>query len=203
MLLVVIVGAWSAVTVAGAQSPSEPTAAAAGAELFRTRGCASCHAGDVGRFQANPRPLFALAAAMWNHFPRMAEQIRDANRGRPYLTSGELRSLVAYLYPGELRPGVDEASLVGQPGDPKRGEPLVASKGCLACHAISAPGRGSAASLDQLKGVDSPWSIVAQMWNHSFLMQLETRGQGVTWAPLSETEMADLVAYLQQLMRAR
>jgi hypothetical protein len=32
------------------------------------------------------------------------------------------------------------------------------------------------------------------MWNHVFLMELETKGQGATSSSLSAAEMADLVA---------
>jgi len=200
LLLAVIIGASWMSTVAGAQQTSEPGGAAAGAELFRARGCADCHAGDVARMQAHPRPLFALAAAMWNHFPRMAEQIRNVNRGRPYLTSEEMRSLVVFLDGRD--PRSDDRSLIGPAGDPMRGQQVVSSHGCLACHSISGPHGQRAGSLDSLKGVGSPWSITAQLWNHSFLMQLETQGQGTPWVQLSEAEMADLVAYLQRLMRA-
>jgi cytochrome c551/c552 len=204
VIVSIVVGMLGVPTLVGAQSPSPAADATAGAALFRSRGCIECHAADVSRFQAERRGLFALAAAMWNHFPRMAERIRDANRGRPYLTSDEMRDLLAFLSPGDAtRSGATEASLLGRTGDPGRGEQVVATKGCLACHSISAPAGTRAGALDELKGWESPWSIVAQMWNHSFLMQLETRGQGGAWAPLSDADMADLVAYLEQLMRRR
>ena len=202
-LLAVALGLCASTTV-HAQPLSAPPDAAAGAELFRARGCVECHAADVSRFQAHPRPLFALAAAMWSHFPLMAERIRASKAGRPYLTSAELRDLVVFLYAREpTRSAVADASVLGRAGDPKHGEQLVATKGCLACHSISASHGRRAGSLAELKGWDSPWNIVAQMWNHAFLMQLEAREQGAAWAPLSETEMSDLVAYLQQLMRQR
>ncbi len=76
-------------------------------------------------------------------------------------------------------------------------------KGCLRCHSVSSPAGQRAGNLADLKGLESPWTVVAQMWNHAFLMELERQGQGVTWAPLSAGEMADLVAYVQALMRAR
>jgi hypothetical protein len=156
----------------------------------------------MSRFQAQPRPLFALAAAMWNHFPRMGERIREVNRDRPYLTGAEMHDLVAFLYSRDPTRTTD-ARLLGHAGAPDRGQQLVADKGCLACHSISAPQGKRASRFADLKGWDSPWSIVAQMWNHAFLMQLDAQEQGIAWAPLSDVEMADLVAYLQQLMRAR
>jgi len=44
---------------------------------------------------------------------------------------------------------------------------------------------------------------VAQMWNHAFLMELDRQGQRVSWPRFTAGEMADLVAFLQALMRAR
>jgi mono/diheme cytochrome c family protein len=187
-----------------AQSPLSAPAGdpEAGARLFRTRGCVECHAADLARFQRQPRPLFELAAAMWNHFPRMAEQIRASTLKRPYLASTEMRDLATFLYPTDPADPA-RTRLLGEPGDPERGRRLVADKGCLVCHSITAPGGPRAGSLDDLKGWDSAWSVVAQMWNHAFLMQLETEGQRAGWQQLSAGEMADLVAFLQALMRAR
>ncbi len=184
-----------------AQPSSSPTGdPSAGARLFRTRGCIECHAGDLARFQRQPRPLYALAAAMWNHFPQMAARIRASSADRPYLTSSEMRDLVAFLYPADPHdPAPAEPRLLGPEGDPERGQHLVTDKGCLACHSISPPGGKRAGSLDGLKGLDSPWNIVAQMWNHMFLMQVQRNA----WTQLSAGEMADLVAFLKGLMRAR
>jgi mono/diheme cytochrome c family protein len=191
--------------MAVAQTPSPPTAdPVAGARLFRARGCTECHGADLARFRAQPRPLFALTAAMWNHFPVMAERIRTAKRPTPYLTSSELRDLVAFLRSeSPERRASDDPRLLGDLGDAGRGRQLVTDKGCLECHALSGPGGKRAGSLDALKGLDSPWTVAAQMWNHAFLMELETQGQRVPWVRLSATDMADLVAFLQALMRAR
>jgi cytochrome c551/c552 len=191
--------------VAAVGPPSPPAAdPVAGAALFRTRGCVACHAQDVTRFQERRLPLYALAAAMWNHLPHMAEQIRTSRGSRPYFTSGEMRDLVAFLYAGDASTVARlEAQLVGDAGNPGRGRQLVTDKGCLGCHSISgAPGK-HAGRLEDLKGLETPWSVVAQMWNHSFLMQLEAQAGGTTWPSVSADEMADLVAFLQSLMRAR
>jgi hypothetical protein len=111
---------------------------------------------------------------------------------------------VAFLSPGDPgRPAADDARLLGETGDPARGQQVVRDKGCLRCHSVSAPAGPRAGNLADLKGLESPWTVVAQMWNHAFLMELERQGQGGAWAPLTAGEMADLVAYVQALMRAR
>jgi mono/diheme cytochrome c family protein len=187
---------------AAAQTPvADP---AAGARLFQTRGCQECHAADLARLRERSRSLPALAAAMWNHFPVMAERIRARRMPTPYLTSRELRDLVAYLAPADPgRAGADDRRLLGEGGDPARGRQVVTQKGCLGCHSTSPPRGTRAGNLADLKGLESPWTVVAQMWNHAFLMELETQGQKVAWAPMTAAEMADLVAYLEALMRAR
>jgi mono/diheme cytochrome c family protein len=191
---------------ASAQSADSPTGdPAAGAQLFRTRGCAECHGSDMARLQQH-RSLYALAAAMWNHFPLMADRIRASqSMTHPYLTSGEMRDLVAFLSSANPEgPTRTQPDGTGPTGDAKRGEQLVSDKGCLRCHSLAGPGGGTpGGSLDRLKGWDSPWSVVAQMWNHSFRMEFEVEDRRAGWAPLNPDEMADLVAFLQALMLAR
>jgi mono/diheme cytochrome c family protein len=191
--------------VGAAQPPSAaPGDPAAGARLFRERGCSDCHAADLARFRDHPRTLPALAAAMWNHFPAMAERIRTGRMKTPYFTGSEMRHLVTFLYSAspDRRPA-DDPRLLGDAGDPGRGRQVVMAKGCLECHSIVPPAGKRAGSLAGLKGLESPWTVVAHMWNHAFLMELETQARGGPWVPMSEAEMADLVAYLQSLMRAR
>jgi len=163
---------------------------AAGAALFRTR-CLECHVADLRRFQADSRSLAATAAAMWNHAPRMAELMRVWKTERPYFTSGEIRDLHAFLSPqADPRPAR---------GNPERGERLVIDKGCLRCHSTSAQAGTRGGSLDELKGVPSPSSIVAQLWNHTFLMNLEREALGAAWPRFTDTEMIHLVAYLERI----
>ena len=179
----------------------------AGARLFETKGCVHCHAIDgVGGQEGpdlaridRPRSFYDLAAAMWNHLPQMAKRIWASLAARPYFTPDEMSDVVAFLYPRTQTPGdvERERRFLGAPGDPQRGRRLVAEKGCLGCHALSAPGRGDAGSLDRLKGVDSSWTVVATMWNHAFLMELKSQAQRTAWPRLSAEEMADLVAFLR------
>ncbi len=181
----------------GAAQPSSDAAVDPhrGAELFRARGCLECHAKDLPALQRQPRSAYALAAAMWNHFPLMAEHVRLRKLATPYLASGEMRDVAAFL-------GVDPSSL-GRAGDARRGEELVRAKGCLACHSTAAPRGPRASALRELKGLDTPWAVMAQMWNHAFLMELETQAQAAAWPRLTADETADVVPYLRELMRTR
>jgi cytochrome c2 len=172
----------------------------AGARLFETKGCVQCHAINGAGGKAGPdlghversRSYYGLAAAMWNHVPQMAPRIRQSGAERPYLTSDEMSDLVAFLY--KLRPG---ERLLDESGDAQRGQQIVADKGCLECHSLWPPKGKHAGSLNRLKGVGSPWAIIAMMWNHAFLMELKTEEVRGPWPTLSAGEMTDLVAFLR------
>ena len=173
----------------------------AGARLFEAKGCAHCHAikgvggtegPDLGRLQGS-RSLYELTAAMWNHLPQMAPRIRASLAPRPYLTPNEMSDLVAFLH----GPRPLEEPGPGESGDPARGRQLLADKGCLDCHSLTPPRGKAAKSLSGLRGVDSPWSVMATMWNHAFLMDLVTGDQKIVWPRLSSQEMAELVAFLR------
>lgn len=199
-----------ALGVASAQEPFTPTQdPVTGARLFEVKGCAQCHAingvggkdgPDLGRIE-QPRSLYDLAAAMWNHLPRMAKRMWTSRADRPYLTANEMSDLIAFLSAPRSFETPDQVErgkqLRGRPGDPQRGQHLVAEKGCLGCHSLTGPGGKAAGSLDWLKGLDSPWTVIATMWNHSFLMELKSEERNSAWPLLSPDEMADLVAFLR------
>jgi len=204
VLVVAVALSWTP-GVASADELFTPTEdPVAGARLFQTKGCVRCHAidgvggidgPDLGRV---PRPgsLYDLAAAMWNHLPQMAARrgsLPPSVTEKPYMTPNEMSDLIAFLY----RPRAFAERLPGEPGDPRNGEYLVADKGCLGCHSLEAPPHGKVGgSLSGLKGLDSPWTIIAKMWNHGFLMVATIEGSNV-WPRVTSREMADLVAFLR------
>ena len=181
-----------------------------GARLFASKGCGACHAvngaggsggPDLGKV---PRPivLYDFAARMWNHVPQMSRQITTLGISHPYLNADEMSDLIAFLGTVDAsgRPGVvsSDSLSIGEPGDRQRGERVVADKGCLACHAL--PGGDVTGkvggSFDRWTGFDSPWITVSTIWNHAFLMDIETRMQNRAWPRLTAAEMADLAAFL-------
>jgi mono/diheme cytochrome c family protein len=198
---VVAVSCLWALGAASAQEVFTPTRdPVAGARLFEVKGCVQCHAlkgvggaggPDLGHLE-RARSFYELTAAMWNHLPQMAKRLRASLADRPYLTPNEMSDLIAFL---QGRRAVDESALAG--GDPGRGRQLVADKGCLGCHSLTPPGGRVAKSLGWLKGVDSPWTVMASMWNHAFLMEAMVDDHKTAWPTLSAEEMADLVAFLR------
>jgi mono/diheme cytochrome c family protein len=177
-----------------------------GARLFQTKGCVRCHAingvggtegPDLGQ-TARPLSFYELAAAMWNHLPQMATRLWSSPSSateKPYMTPNEMSDLAAFLY----TPRGASERLPGEPGEPRRGERLIADKGCLGCHSLETPPRGKVGgSLSGLKGLDSPWTIIAKMWNHGFLMVATIEGSSKAWPRLTSRETADLVAFLRK-----
>ena len=111
-----------------------------GLELFRTKGCAGCHAPGEG-VKASAPDLAAetssrpgpdqLVTVMWNHAPQMWERMQEQKVAPPTFSQQEMADLLAYLY--TLR-------YVGETGDAARGGRLFESKGCQACHAVRGKG---------------------------------------------------------------
>jgi mono/diheme cytochrome c family protein len=182
----------------------------AGARLFATKGCAACHTPDGSGGAGGPdlakmqRPLllYDVAARMWNHVPQMAQRIATLRADRPYLNADELGDLLAFLgaldASGRLGNATGEPIAIGDAGDRQRGERVVADKGCLECHAVAGGDlRGKPGGyFGRWSGFDSPWIVVATMWNHAFLMDIEARRHNRAWPQLSPLEMADLAAFL-------
>src|SRR3990170_3455443 len=105
----------------------------AGSRVFGARGCVKCHAvngvggkigPDLGKLQ-RPRSFYDLAAALWNHAPRMADRMRSLGIQRPTLDAREAGDLVAFLF---------TLDYFDPRGDVDAGRPLFGEKRCIACH---------------------------------------------------------------------
>ncbi len=173
----------------------------AGRQLFAGKRCIVCHqVGGVGgvvgpnldamRHHASP---IHLAAAMWNHGPRMTEAMKAMGVARPVFKETELIDLIAYI--GAAAPGPVEGPLHVLPGSPERGRRLFASKMCAACHTAGGGG-GSAPDLAERARGRSLTQFAAAMWNKAPVMTEAMRRRALTVPQVAPDEMADLVAYL-------
>jgi mono/diheme cytochrome c family protein len=150
----------------------------AGRALFQTKACAGCHSGKLSLENRFSRltPV-DIAAAMWNHAPGTAEN-------HPPLSYEEMSGLVSYLW--SLQAG----------GDPHRGRQLLASKKCAGCHGDAAAAADKSKPHLAAEGQLVPAAVVTALWSHGPSMQAEMRKQGLSWPRLTDSEVANLAAYL-------
>jgi mono/diheme cytochrome c family protein len=185
-----------AVTPAGAQglfsTAHDPVA---GEKLFGAKGCAGCHAihGKGGRVGpdlargARPHTFFDLAAALWNHAPKMSARMRAGGVERPRLDAREVGDLAAYLY---------TLDYFDPKGDLAAGRRLFTDKQCAACHAVGGKGPDVGPDLGVAKVHASPIALAAAMWNHSPKMAEVMKARGIPRPSFAPGELRDLIAYL-------
>jgi len=168
----------------------------AGERLFSAKGCAGCHAvngvggkvgPDLGR-AARPRTFFDLAADFWNHVPKMAERMRQAEFARPRLDARETGDLAAYLY---------TLNYFDRAGTATAGRRLFADKHCADCHSIGGKGGGQGPDLGSLGAYASPIAIAAAMWNHAPRMATVMTARGIQRPTFEGSQLLDLIAYLK------
>src|SRR5512146_1594039 len=170
---------------------------AEGEEIFRDKGCATCHGAEASgsgqgpalRGRASLTSLPRLVTAMWNHAPRMYESMRQAKLAYPEISYDETSHLAGYLY---------VAGFTDEAGDPQQGAKVFAAKQCTRCHSEGAKdARGP--GLEVLARADSPISFTQALWNHASTMQAEIGRMGLSWPRFQASELRDLFAYVRQV----
>ena len=167
----------------------------AGSRVFGARGCVKCHAvngvggmvgPDLGRIE-RPRSFFDLAAALWNHAPRMAERMRQQGIARPRLDAREMGDLVAFLF---------TLDYFDPRGDVAAGRRLFSEKRCVVCHQVGGTGGVVGPNLDALRQYASPIYLAAQMWNHGPQMAAAMTAKNIPRPSFKDAELRDLIAYI-------
>ena len=179
------------VGVTSAQSPSPGQDPVAGSRVFDAKGCVKCHAlngsgGKIGPDLARvsrPHSFYDLAAAMWNHLPRMTERMKQLGITRPQLEPDEAKNLVGFLY---------ILGYFDRPGNTENGKRLFTAKRCAECHGPAGPGP----SVDHLKQFGSPLYAAAALWNHGPQMADVMKAKGIERPTFTAPELRDLIAYL-------
>lgn len=175
---------------------SQPQDPIAGAQVFRVKGCAACHAATRAgrppsapdlRHPTPPRSLSAVASAMWNHRPSVQQfRIRDAS-----LDARETGNLLAFLFT------LDYWDADGADGDARAGRRLFIEKQCVVCHQVAGTGGVVGPPLDSFRQYHSPMLLAAIMWNHGPQMAEVMRARGIERPLVRGTELRDLIAYLK------
>lgn len=203
VLLLFLCAAWA--HPGWAQVEVVPGSARRGQDLFTTKGCITCHAidgaggtraPDLGQRAAEGYDPDTLAAAMWNHAPRMWEAIDASGSDFPSMTSAEAADLFSFFY----------ARLYFTPaGDVVRGRREFADKNCIVCHPLD-----RAANPDSIGPAVSEWAPVRnpimwaeRMWDHAGEMYSRIEEFSLRWPRFSEQEMMDVLTYLQSLPNSR
>jgi len=178
-----------------------PGSAEAGRKLFTQKRCIVCHKYQGSGGAIGPdldhlvqfRSPIAVASAMWNHGPQMAEKMKENGIERPTFTADELRDLIAYLAPSS---GAQRNSVYALLGRPETGRQLFAEKRCVECHAVGGAGGRVGPDLVERGVRQSPMEFAATIWNKAPAMAAAMKSQAIAVPQLSPAEMADIVAYL-------
>lgn len=123
---------------------------------------------------------------MWSHAPAM-ERAKPGTQ-LPSLSEAEMRDLLTYLV---VRP------LFTETGDPGRGLQMFQAKKCDACHGKNRLNPG-APPLSSFTGPFDAIRMAAALWSHGPMMLIEMRSVGIAWPRIKESEMNDLLAYLNK-----
>jgi len=165
------------------QNPAsfEISAGTAGEALFQAKGCAGCHqSGAVLGRKIGGRTLTEIAAAMWDHAPRMSAAMKSA----PQFQVGEMRDLLSYLW---ARQFFEDA------GGAARGKRVFAAKHCNSCHGDDSSG---APDLTGRAGSFTGATMVSALWRHGPAMLAKMQSKNIPWPRFQTREMSDLIAYL-------
>jgi len=149
-----------------------------GEALFKEKGCANCHKGELAlEYRLGDSTLTNVAAAMWNHNPQMQQP-------HPQFTLPEMRQLLGYIWAKQF---------FYTRGDVARGHKIFESKKCANCHNDSSSG---APALGKPSEPYSAITMVDVLWKHGPNMLEKMQARHIPWPQLSQTEMANLIAYL-------
>ena len=150
----------------------------AGQELFQSKGCAACHTGKLDlSLLLKSKTLTDIAAAMWDHEPRMA-------KSPPQISDDEMRQILSYLWAGQF---------FRDEGNPNAGARVFTVKHCASCHNDASSG---APKLTGFGGSFTAASMVSALWHHGPRMLDQMKANNVAWPRFGGAEMANLIAYL-------
>jgi nitric oxide reductase subunit C len=183
----------------------EPGDAELGERWFQEKRCIACHSvGGAGGRSGGALDQYArfvapvmLAQGMWNHGPRMQSLQAASGIPMPTFLGREIADLQAFLRGASSLRNREVALL--PPPNPNRGRQLFSTKGCNACHGARGSGTTYGPDLRAATQRLRVSEIAGQLWNHSARMASAMQRRGIAFPRFSDTEMADVIAFLYYL----
>jgi cytochrome c2 len=143
-----------------------------GKQLLLSKGCGNCHNGSMSLApRLTNKTLTDVAAAMWNHSPRMSGIVTA-------ISSDEMRQIVIEMW-------AEQFFLAS--GDRIKGQKVYDGK-CAACH--------TTANAPRIPAGQSAVTMVSNLWIHGPKMLSQIQKTGGSWPRLNPEEMTNLVAFL-------
>ena len=170
-----------------------------GSAVFIAKSCARCHSiwghggeigPDLGRTRAGALTDSELAAAMWNHVPRMWGKMQEERIPHVAIAEGEMADLFAYL---------SFVRALDEPGDPAAGRFLLGQKRCGTCHAVDDQKGKTAPDLRRWARYRNPAVWAKLMFDHAPRMMAEMERRGMRPPSLDARELVDVVSYIRSL----
>ncbi len=172
-------------TTAAVSAPAglvEITSGDQGRQIFESKTCSGCHHTSL---DLAPRlrhmTLTDIAAALWNHEPRMGGPTPAVDAG---MSVNQMRDLISFLW---ARQFFEDA------GDANAGHRVFASKHCTSCHQAGTDG------APQLPSASLPMSgpgMISALWHHGPRMMNQMQSKHIAWPSFSAAQMSNLIAYL-------
>ena len=168
-----------------------------GAGVFIVKACARCHAiwghggeigPDLGRTRAGGLTDSELAAAMWNHVPRMWGKMQEEGIPHVAISEGEMADLFVYL---------SFVRALDEPGNPDVGRQLLQDKQCGRCHAVGGGAGRTAPDLRRWARYRNPAVWAKLMFDHAPRMMQEMRRVGIAPPSLEPRELVQIVSYIR------
>ncbi len=173
-----------------------------GWKIFQAKSCIACHSvkgkggrtgPELGPNRQLPLTIVQFAGLMWNHSPEMWSAGQAKAIPRPTFQGREIADLVAFL--SSLR-------YFEPAGSPHIGETLFSERGCNHCHGADAEGARGGPALRGRGQQTTAVTLATALWQHGPKMYRRTRELKRPWPTLNESDVGDIVAFLNSPQRS-
>lgn len=181
------------------QLQSLPGSVAHGEQVLREKRCLQCHAlkaeggqraPDFATLSGEADTPARMAAAIWNHGPRMWSEFQSANLPVPSLSLNDVSDVFSYFF----------AILYFEPhGNSTRGRSVFIQKNCISCHSEVLNPQALDPFLSRWMQLRDPSRWAERLWNHASEMDSATAVRSVKWPELSARDVADLMLFFSSL----